>query len=420
MIKQEFLDYVASYEKNPGEYTEDEVYAICVKFCEDIPLGERSWDELQGLLGTIGRNGLPRKGEALRTHFKKMRYDKNEVVPNVKMLSGQTIGDITYPEFEQKTEEIKQDLYKQQTKTRDHMNAYRALLREDARVDMMKDLLKESIKPLPELKVSFVSTYEANEDVEAVLLISDLHIGACIDNFYNKYNVEIARKRMAKVVADTIASCKRLGVETLHVLNLGDLVHGQIHTSARLLQEIDVIEQVTVASEIMAQCLAELSKEVPNVVYRSCLDNHSRTMPNLKESIENENFGRLIDWYLKARLENTPIEFAEDNLDENIGLIELLNGKNLVFAHGHQDSVNTVVQAYGAATRTHIDYICLGHYHSTKMKTFLNSKVFINGSVMGTDEYAMSHRLFGIPEQTLLVFSGDNLINITIGLDSIK
>lgn len=420
MIKQEFLDYVASYEKNPGEYTEDEVYAICVKFCEDIPLGERSWDELQGLLGTIGRNGLPRKGEALRTHFKKMRYDKNEVVPNVKMLSGQTIGDITYPEFEQKTEEIKQDLYKQQTKTRDHMNAYRALLREDARVDMMKDLLKESIKPLPELKVSFVSTYEANEDVEAVLLISDLHIGACIDNFYNKYNVEIARKRMAKVVADTIASCKRLGVETLHVLNLGDLVHGQIHTSARLLQEIDVIEQVTVASEIMAQCLAELSKEVPNVVYRSCLDNHSRTMPNLKESIENENFGRLIDWYLKARLENTPIVFAEDNLDENIGLIELLNGKNLVFAHGHQDSVNTVVQAYGAATRTHIDYICLGHYHSTKMKTFLNSKVFINGSVMGTDEYAMSHRLFGIPEQTLLVFNGDNLINITIGLDSIK
>lgn len=420
MIKQEFLDYVASYEKNPGEYTEDEVYAICVKFCEDIPLGERSWDELQGLLGTIGRNGLPRKGEALRTHFKKMRYDKNEVVPNVKMLSGQTIGDITYPEFEQKTEEIKQDLYKQQTKTRDHMNAYRALLREDARVDMMKDLLKESIKPLPELKVSFVSTYEANEDVEAILMISDLHIGACIDNFYNKYNVEIARKRMAKVVADTIASCKRLGVETLHVLNLGDLVHGQIHTSARLLQEIDVIEQVTVASEIMAQCLAELSKEVPNVVYRSCLDNHSRTMPNLKESIENENFGRLIDWYLKARLENTPIVFAEDNLDENIGLIELLNGKILVFAHGHQDSVNTVVQAYGAATRTHIDYICLGHYHSTKMKTFLNSKVFINGSVMGTDEYAMSHRLFGVPEQTLLVFNGDNLINITIGLGLVK
>ena len=420
MIKQEFLDYVASYEKNPGEYTEDEVYAICVKFCEDIPLGERSWDELQGLLGTLGRNGLPRKGEALRTHFKKMRYDRGEVMPNVNMLSGQTIENLTYPEFEAKVEEKKQDLYKQQTKTRDHLNAYRSMIREDARIDMMKDLIKESIKPLPELKVSFVSTYEANEDVEAVLMISDLHIGACINNFYNKYNVEVARKRMAKVVADTIDTCKRLGVETLHVLNLGDLVHGQIHTSARLLQEIDVIQQVKIASEIMAESLAELSKEVPNVVYRSCLDNHSRTMPNIKESIENENFGGIIDWYLEARLEKTPVVFANDNLDANIGMIELQDGKLLVFAHGHQDNVNSVVQAYNAATRSHVDYVCLGHYHSTKMKTFLNSKVFINGSVMGTDEYAMSHRLFGVPEQTLLVFAGEDLINITIGLGSIK
>lgn len=420
MIKQEFLDYVASYEKNPGEYTEDEIYAICVKFCEDVPLGERSWDELQGLLGTIGRNGLPRKGEALRTHFKKMRYDKGEVVPNVKMLSGQTVEGLTFPEYEDKVEEIKQDLYKQQVKTRDHLNAYRTLLREDARIDLMKDLLKESIKPLDKLEGEFVSTYETAEGSEAVLLLSDLHIGACIDNFYNTYNIEVARKRMRKVIVDTIESCKRLGIEKLHVLNLGDLVHGQIHTSARLLQEVDVIEQVTIASEIMAESLAELAKAIPQVIYRSCLDNHSRTMPNLKESLENENFGRIIDWYLTARLENTPIEFANDNLDANIGLIELNNGKQLVFAHGHQDSVNSVVQAYSAATRRHIDYVCLGHYHSTKMKTFLNSKVFINGSVMGTDEYAMSHRLFGIPEQTLLVFSGENLINITIGLTEVE
>lgn len=420
MIKKEFLDYVASYEKNPGEFTEDEVYEICTRFCEEVPLGERSWDELQGLLGTIGRNGKPRKGEALRTHFKAMRYEKGEVMPNVNMLSGQTIENLTYPEFEAKVEEKKQDLYKQQTKTRDHMNAYRSMIREDARIDMMKDLLKESIKPLPQLNCVFTPTYEAELGSEAILLLSDLHIGACIDNFYNKYNVEVARKRMKKVVTDTIDTCKRLGIETLHVLNLGDLVHGQIHTSARLLQEIDVIEQVTVASEIMAESLNELAASIPNVIYRSCLDNHSRTMPNLKESIENENFGRIIDWYLQARLENTPIEFANDNLDANIGMIELNNGKKLVFAHGHQDSVNSVIQGYGAATRSHIDYVCLGHYHSTKMKTFQNSKVFINGSVMGTDDYAMSHRLFGTPEQTLLVFSGENLINLTIGLESIK
>ena len=420
MIKQEILDYITSLEKNPSEYTEDEIYNVCSKYCELTPQGERNWDELQGILGTIGRNGKPRKGEALRTYFKQLRYERGTIVHNEKMLSGQTIDGLTFPEFEEKTEEIKQDLYKQQVKTRDHLNAYRALLREGARVELMKDLLKDSIAPLEKLDGTYVSCYDGEEGVEAVLLLSDLHIGAEINNFYNVYNIDIARKRVRKVVGDTIETCKRLGVERLHILNLGDNVHGIIHTSARLLQEVDVIDQVTTASEILAESLAELAKAIPQVIYRSCLDNHSRVMPNLKESIENESFGRLIDWYLEARLQDTDIVFAHDNLDQNIGLFELNNGKKLVFAHGHQDSINSVYQSYTAATRQHIDYICLGHYHSTKMKTFMNTKVIINGSVVGTEEYAMSHRLFGTPEQTLLVFVGDNLINVTIGLGEIK
>ena len=170
------------------------------------------------------------------------------------------------------------------------------------------------------------------------------------------------------------------------------------------------------AAEILAEALNELQAAIPVVNYRSCLDNHCRITPNLKEHIEKENFGRLIDFYLKARLESTNINFMEDNLDENIGLIELQNGKKMIFVHGHQDSVNTVIQNYTAAIRDYVDYVALGHYHSSKAKTFQNSKVFVNGSIVGTDEYALSHRLFGIPEQTLLVFDRDNLLNITLDL----
>lgn len=419
MIKQEFLDYVASYEKNPGEYTEDEVYAICVKFCEDIPLGERSWDELQGLLGTIGRNGLPRKGEALRTHFKKMRYDKNEVVPNVKMLSGQTIGDISYPEFEQKTEEIKQDLYKQQVKTRDHLNAYRALLREDARVDLIKDLIKESVQSLPPLENAKDVCYDVDGESEAVLLFSDLHIGSQIDNFFNKFNVEIARKRVREVVKQTIKHCVRNKVETLHVLNLGDLIENDLHISARLVQEIDAVEQTMVASEIVAEALAELATAIPHVTYRSCLDNHSRFNMNFKEIKDGESLVKLIDWYLQERLKNT-VEFCSDNLDGHIGLFTLKNGDKFVFAHGHEIAVNASVQSYTAATYSYVKYVALGHWHSTRMKTFLNSKVFVNGSIKGLDQYSEQHGLFGEPEQTLLIFDGDVLTNITINLKNIK
>ena len=54
------------------------------------------------------------------------------------------------------------------------------------------------------------------------------------------------------------------------------------------------------------------------------------------------------------------------------------------------------------------------------METFQNSKVFVNGSIKGLDSYSESHGLFGEPEQTLLIFKGDCLVNITINLKDIK
>lgn len=420
MIKQDFLDYVAAYEKEPGKYTEDEVYAICVKFCEEIPLGERSWDELQGLLGTIGRNGLPRKGEALRTHFKKMRYDKGEVIHNEKMLSGQTVGDMTFPEFEEKTEELKRSLYKQEVRTRDHMNTYRALIREDARMDLMKDLIKDAVHSLPPIDFKKDVCYESKKNAEAVLLFSDLHIGSLVDNFFNKFNVEIARRRVNEVVEQTIDYCERLGVQRLHVLNLGDLIENDLHLSARLGQEIDAVEQTMTAAEIVAEAMAKLAEAVPEVIYRSCLDNHSRYIMDYKAAKDEESLVKLIDWYLEEKLKDTDVQFANDNLDRHIGMFELMNGDKFVFAHGHEVSVNTSVQSYTAATYSYIKYVALGHWHSTKMKTFLNSKVFVNGSIKGLDDYGERHGLFGEPEQTLLIFEGDSLINVTINLKNIK
>ena len=419
MTKQEFIDYVASFEKNPGEYTEEEVYEICKKYTSEIGVGERNWDELQGMLGTIGRNGKPRKGEALRTHFKQMRYDDGTIVHNEKMLSGQTIGDMTFPEFEEKTEALKQGLYKQQVKTRDHMNTYRALLREDARVELMKDLIKESVKPLPPLDFKKDVCYDSG-DAEAVLLFSDLHIGSVVDNFFNKFNVEIARRRVKEVVRQTIDYCQRMGVEKLHVVNLGDLIENDLHITARLGQEIDAVEQTMVAAEVVANALAELAEAIPEVTYRSCLDNHSRYIMDYKAAKDEESLVKLIDWYLAERLKDTDIVFANDNLDRHIGLFTLNNGDKFVFAHGHEISVNTSVQSYVAATHSFIKYVALGHWHSTKMKTFLNSKVFVNGSIKGLDDYSEKHGLFGEPEQTLLIFEGDSLVNITINLQNIK
>ena len=420
MTKQEFNDYVASFEKNPGEYTEEEVYEICKKYTTEIGVGERNWDELQGMLGTIGRNGKPRKGEALRTHFKQMRYENGTIIHNEKMLSGQTIGDMTFPEFEEKTEALKQSLYKQQVKTRDSFNAYRRVLREEARLEDFKDLMRDAVKDITKLPVV---KYEGNNDgngAEAVLMLSDLHIGVAINNYFNNYNIDICRRRLEKVLQDTIRYCNSENVKRLYVLLLGDTCQGLIHTNARLEQQINVTQQIMLASELLADFFNRIQAAAPEIIVCSCTDNHCRMMPDLHESIEAENYGLLIPFYLKARLANTNIKFKEDNLDQELGIIEFENGKTGVFMHGHHDNVSTVFQNMVSYTRRVIDYGFIGHYHCEKMKTFNIFKLYINGSLVGMDQYAFSRRLFSKPAQTLIMFDGDNIVNHSINLEYIQ
>lgn len=415
LTKQEFEDYLDSFGKDTGEFTEDELYLIGSKY-KELPTSLKRWEELVKILG------VDKSGENFRQWIKSKQISDGSIKKNITLISGKTIEDIDFEEFEDKVKEIKEDLYKQEIKTRDNWNAYRRIIREEARLENFKDLLKESIKDLAQLdEVSYklegrVDGGEGEEEIEAVLLLSDLHIGVQIDNFYNKYNVEIAKKRLNKVVEDTIKYCNMHGVTRLNVVNLGDLVHGLIHTNARLEQEIDVINQVIVASELMANALNKLQEAAPEVIYRSCTDNHSRAVADKNESVEAENFSKLIDFYLESRLVNSSIKFAHDNIDQEIGLFELLNGDKLAFAHGHHDSYNQAFQVYCGATKQFIKYICLGHFHSSKTKSFMGAKVIVNGSICGTEGYAFSKRLFGEPEQTLLLFEGENLMTVNINL----
>lgn len=424
---QEFwklVDDIDIDSREDGKFTEDEMFDIGCAFkslrnSEKREIG--GWDKLVEILKPTDKDGnIMAKGDTFRQWVKDRCYRKGLMTPNPKVLSDKTVDEMSFEDFEAKTEELKASLYKQQVKTRDTLNAQRLLLRTDARVENIRDTIAESIAKLEPVVFKRDVCYDACAETEAVLLFSDLHIGMEIDNFYNKYNIEIAKQRVARLVDETINKCRQLGVSKLNVLNLGDLIQGDIHVSSRLLQEVDAVQQTIVAAEVTATMLTELAEAIPVVTYRSCLDNHSRILPNLKENLDEESFALLIDWYLKERLKGTPVAFTEDNLDHHIGKFTLMNGDIMVFAHGHEVDVNSSVQKYTAATRSYIKYVALGHWHSTKMKTFLNSKVFINGSLCGLDAYAEKRGLFGEPEQTLLVFSGNSVTNVTINFSDIR
>ena len=303
---------------------------------------------------------------------------------------------------------------------RNEWQAYRRLIKTQAKAVSLKNTLTDVVQdlsPLPLIKFKQNNNTKSyiNAD-EAILMVSDWHIGVCCDNFYNKYDLEIAKQRIQKLTEETINYCKNYKVKRLNVVNLGDLIHGKIHRNARIDQELDVVKQTMAAAEILAEMLNKLQEAAPEVIYRSVIDNHSRFDADLEDALQGENLGILIDWWVKLRLEKSKVVFAFDNLDISLGRFDLLNGKKVCFAHGHLDSINQSYQHFTGATQEFIDYILLGHYHEEKAKNYNACKVLVNSSVVGTEQYALSKRLFGIPSQSLLLFEGDNLINISINL----
>ena len=415
ITKKEFDEFLNGFDKEPGEYTDQEMYEIGMKY-KSLPTSEKRWNELVAVLGAKDKDGNQKSGETFRIWLKDKQIAAGTLEKNPKVLSGKTVDELEFNDFKEETDAIKRDLYIQQTKTKDAWNAYRRTLRDEARIESMKESIREAVSELKELpKAEYEGKTQA--DNEAILMFSDLHIGAQVDDFYNTYNVSEARRRVDKLGKDTIALGKRNDVEKLNFLNLGDAIHGIIHVTARLEEELDVVQQVMIASEIIADALNELQEAAPEVIYRSCTDNHARVIADLKQHIEKENFGKLIDFYLKERLKGTKIRFEDSPLNEEIGMFELMNGKTVVFSHGHHDSVNQSLQSMVGATHKYIDYVLMGHYHSPKQKVFEGCNVIVNSSIIGPEQYAFSKRLFGKASQKLLVFEGDNLYNMDIYLN---
>ena len=411
ITKTNFLKYVNSFNKQPGTYTEDEIFKIC--YIHRNLSESKNWAVLNESLGLNFMTAESiRKWTLRRVRNADPKYLDEILKEYYEITESSSKEKINQIDFEKN--------YKDKVQIKDLMNAYRKDLRNDAREDAFRSDLIEAVKNLKPIDFKKCKTkYEDDlkKDKEAVLLLSDLHIGVKCDNFYNKYNSDIAKERIQKLVEDVAKYCQDNKVKRLNVLNLGDLIHGGIHTNARVNQEFDLITQITYAAELVATALKYLSEyAAPEIVYRGVIDNHSRAKANKEDNIDSENFNRLIDYIIEIRLKDTSIEFKNDNLDLGLGLFKLQNGKKFMFSHGHQDNSNLCFQNAVGATREFIDYFALGHYHSNKLKEFQGMSVFVNGSICGTEEYALSKRLFNNASQRLLIFDKDNVLDLKINL----
>lgn len=246
---------------------------------------------------------------------------------------------------------------------------------------------------------------------EALLDTMDQHLGLKSDNHWNKYSVKEAERRFEVLTKETIEFCAETGVSVLHVSSLGDMINGLIHTSLRLESEINVLEQVKLATRLMGKMLIEFALVFDKVIYTDVAGNHGRMMPSKSESDEKENFEYLISFALGLMLQNEDKIVFEDNFYDDGIIVKHIAGVTILEAHGDSDKMEKAASTLPLMTESSNE-IHLGHTHSNKSIEQNCIEVFVGRSFSGVDSYAKNLRLTSKAGQKLFVYEDEKRLMI--------
>ena len=301
-------------------------------------------------------------------------------------------------------------IQKERERQKDERRAYTNLVKSQARWEQILETLEIGLREADTSKfLDSAVKYEVEEENEAVLMLSDTHIGMTINNALNVYNKEVCIKRFNKLVEQVLKNCKKNSVKRLNVIIAGDIIEGIINTSGRVTQNENVVEQIFTASELITETLVKLSLSIPQIRVWNTNGNHARMSKDTKESLNGESFETIIYEYVKMRIEilkqrdkiGWNIKFNENDYPD-IAIVEIENCDKLVVAsHGTKDrSIKNNLSRINQFLDIKADYYLMGHVHHSAHEY----NCYTNGCLSGSNEYAQNQRYNNEPMQIMLIF----------------
>lgn len=280
--------------------------------------------------------------------------------------------------------------------------------------------------------------YDKDDMSMNILLLSDFHYGMKSDVTRNKYDKEIFKQRMAELTVKTIEKLKIDKPKYLIVALLGDMINGDIHTTSRTFGNCDVVggaNQSQIVAEAIFSLLTNLAPYCKKIRVLAVCGNHDRTIADLKEATKSDSY--YLTYYNAIRTQainynkmcgeekivcfnahgdeimskTTEQLLLDDKNEWDKCICELPNKMIIGLCHGHYDKqkkVATNFQSILGSFGGKVDMVLMGHTHSVFEGEETGTKIIVNGSLCGTDEYADTKRLYNRPAQIMLHFDGTN------------
>lgn len=275
--------------------------------------------------------------------------------------------------------------------------AYLRELRQDSRFERFYKNVANAIEKIGKLEVPIkINPYKGKvTNKKYVVGLADLHLGAAFSAINNKYNIEIAKKRIedcANYVKDFVLEKE---IDEITVLSLGDMIQGMLRTSDLKLNETEVVNAFVIAMRLLAGFLNSISAYCKVRFIQVCYSNHEqpRYLGTKANELAGEDMGKILFAYLQDVLaNNNRVEILGDT-DRDYYEFKIFDFE--CFAeHGHQ--VKSISEANKNLTNRHrkfYDYVFLAHSHSTKELITAEAahhdvETLVLPSLIGSDPYA--------------------------------
>lgn len=253
------------------------------------------------------------------------------------------------------------------------------------------------------------------------LFLSDLHWSEVVHpsqiNGVNRYNLEIARKRL-RFCAERAVRLLKIISPTMDYPGIvvplgGDMISGNIHDELTATNEVNSMPSVLDLFGSLAWLISYLADEFGQVFLPCVTGNHGRdTMKIWGKDRHHTSFDWLLYCFLAKHFENDKRVhfFIPDGPDAYFKICNhrylLTHGDQFRGGDGMIGALGPIIRgdhkkrSRNAQIAMEYDTMLLGHWHQYIHLT----RLIVNGSLKGYDEYAYSNNFsFELPQQALWI-----------------
>ena len=311
-------------------------------------------------------------------------------------------------------------LAKQKQRFQDLNRIERKSFREDSRqenalieynTEIIKLLKRESLN-------TKLSKKKHNTASVIVIQLADLHLNELVEIESNKYDFDIASKRLQKYAYKVKEYIKFHKANKVLIAITGDLINSDRRLDEKLSMATNRAKATFLGVHLLKHFILDIN-EIAKVQVCCVTGNESRVNFDLGwvDMVASDNYDFSIFEMLRLLLPD--INFLRGDALE---LVVEINGKNMLVIHGHQlgrmtsNDTGKVISKY-SARGVIIDLIICGHLH----ETMIRDNICRSASLVGSNAYSENAlNLAGTAAQNIYCFTDDGRHDVRIDLQETK